>query len=65
MQVRAAIAKQQDAEGKRIKSEVERFNQAVKQYSTIFQKRSFFKWATGVVAAYTEIDQARASAFTS
>ncbi len=51
-QVRTAIAAAQEAELARVRADIQRFDAAVSQYvSSIYARRGFFAWATGVEAA--------------
>ncbi|EFN60095.1 hypothetical protein CHLNCDRAFT_133411 [Chlorella variabilis] len=57
-QVRASIKAAQEAECERVKADMERFSAAVAQYvGSIYSKRAFFAWATGVEAAFSDIEK--------
>lgn len=58
LQVRASIKAAQEAECERVKADMERFSAAVAQYvGSIYSKRAFFAWATGVEAAFSDIEK--------
>ena len=60
LQVRASIKAVQEAECTRVKADIERFAAAVSQYmGSIFSKRSFFAWDTGVEAATADVLKVR------
>ena len=63
LQVRASIQAAQASEAARVQADIQRFCSAVEQYVTaIYAKRSFFAWATGVEAAFADIDKVAAAA---
>ena len=62
LQVRASIQAAQASEAARVQADIQRFCDSVEQYLTgIYAKRSFFAWATGVEAAFADIDKVGAA----
>jgi hypothetical protein len=58
LQVRKSVKASQEAEGERVKADIERCNAAVAQYmGSVYPQRCFFSWTAGVVAATADIEK--------